>query len=180
MMLDPFISLFLRAGFSLIFVLTAWHKLRDLPGFKNILIGYNIMPLKTLPVLAMILPFMEIAIAALLIFLPYFGVFAAGALLCLYALIMAFNIARGNTQIDCGCMWGGDISAFPKLSWAHVLRNLAMVSILALALIPTMMRALGVTDWTNLILGVGFVFVAVKTSFTLMAIYGRMREFGHA
>ncbi|MCF6275117.1 MAG: hypothetical protein L3J05_05075 [Robiginitomaculum sp.] len=180
MVFDPFISMFIRAGFALLFVLTAVHKLRDMGAFKTVMSGYKIAPQKLVPLLGFSLPTIELSIAVLLIAYPLPGILGAGALLGLYALLMAFNIARGHVHIDCGCFWGSANAEFSSLTWGQVMRNVVLVAILLLALIPTNTRALGAMDGVNLVLGLGFAYVAIKAGSTLIAVRRRMREFGHA
>ncbi len=179
MVVDPLIPVFIRTGFALLLMLTAVHKLRDVGAFKGIVADYNIAPEKLVPVLSICLPIIEISIAGLLIFAPVFGVPGAVALLGFYGLIMAFNIARGRTHIDCGCSWGGAKSGFAVLHWEHVLRNLVLIAIVLAALIPAGSRQLGILDGMNLVFALGFGYVAVKAFGVLGAVRTRMREVGH-
>lgn len=179
MVLDPFIAVFIRSGFALLLALTALHKMRDIAAFRDIVTGYKIVPASLVPLLSRALPLMELVCAALLLFMPVLGIASASALLGVYAVIIAFNIARGHTQIDCGCFWGG-ASAFPSLSWTHVLRNVGLIGLLCAALVPASHRAFVMMDGANLIFGLVFGYVAIKAGFGLAAVRGRMREFGHA
>ncbi len=180
MVFDPFVSIFIRAGFALLFALTALHKWRDLAAFKTVISGYNIAPQNLVPVLGLGLPILEFSIAVLLIFYPLLGVLAAGALLGLYALLMAFNIARGHVHIDCGCFWGSARAEFASLTWGQAVRNIVLVAVLLLALLPTSGRDFTAMDGVNLVLGLGFAAVAVQAGSVLMSVRRRMREFGHA
>lgn len=179
MVIDPFISLFIRTGFGLLFVLTAFHKLRNLSAFRQVVIGYNVIPLKAAKLVSIVLPLAELLSAILLLWKPLFGFPALGGLLGIYALIMSFNIMRGHTQIDCGCSWGGAQSAFPSLTWAQVIRNVGLILILTLVLVPPSGRHLVFMDAVNLVLAIGFSYAAIKAAFTLIAVRGRMQEVGH-
>jgi len=180
MVFDPFISIFIRAGFALLFALTALHKFRDLAAFKAVILGYNIAPQKLVPLLGLGLPTIELSIAILLIAYPLLGILGAGALLGLYALLMAFNIARGHVHIDCGCFWGSAKAEFASLTWGQVMRNVLLVVVLLLALVPSSDRAFTGVDGVNIVLGLGFAYIAIKAGSTLMAVRRRMQEFGHA
>ncbi len=180
MIFDPFLSLFIRAGFALLFVLTALHKFKDIGELRNIIIGYDIVSPTLARFLTPILPVGEIIVALLLVWFPEAGLIAAASMLGIYALVMAFNIARGNTQIDCGCFWGDAVEAFPTLTWSHVFRNIGLIGILVLAFVPTSARALGLLDGFNLLAGLAFGYFSTKGWFTLSAVYRRMQELGHA
>ncbi len=179
MVFDPLLPIFIRTGFALLFVLAAVHKLRDVQAFRTILENYNIAPEKLVPLLAVCLPLIEMTLAGLLIFTPLFGVPGAVALLGFYGLVMAFNIARGRTHIDCGCFWGSAKSGFAVLHWGHVLRNLVLMAIVLAALIPAGTRQLGILDGLNLLFGLGFGYLAIKAVGVLGAVRARMREVGH-
>ncbi len=180
MLLDPFISLFIRTGFAGLFALTALHKLRDLSHFREIIAGYNIVPLQLIFIVVFLLPALELFIAIILVLMPVMGILAACALLGMYAMVLAFNIARGHTQIDCGCFWGGAQSAFPSLNWTQVLRNVGLITVLLVSFIPALDRSYVLMDFVNLGFGLGFAYVAVKAVYTLISVRTRMREFGHA
>ena len=100
MVFDPFISLFIRTGFALFFALMAVHKLRDLQAFQTVIFGYNIAPKIVITPLSIGLAWAELSIAALLLWLPSLGAICAAALLGVYALIIAFNVARGLGVVD--------------------------------------------------------------------------------
>lgn len=179
MVFDPFISLYVRTAFALLFILAAMHKLRSVSEFSDIVKGYNIVPLWAVAGVGIMLPLFEAFVAAMLLLFPVVGIAAASALLTAYGLVIAFNIARGNTQIDCGCSWGSAKTAFPALTWALVLRNILLVIVLAISLVPTTARAFGLMDAATLGLVLCFTFFAGKAGFTLVAVYNRMREVGH-
>ncbi len=179
MAIDPFISLFLRSGFALILGFAALHKLRDLPSFRGVLTGYRLIPSGLIGVASGAIPLVEIAIAIALIQFALFGVLAAVALMAVYAVVMAFNIVRGNIHIDCGCFWGDSKAGFATLSWSQVGRNIVLISLLAIALLPATQRGFSYIDTLNLVLGLGFGYAAIKSGLTLQSIYNRMREHGH-
>ena len=117
-----------------IFLLAATHKARNFLAFRGILAEYRLLPDNLVPWVAPLLIGAEL-VAGLLVLMPALmsantippGVAAlpAGALLCLYTGAIAVNLARGRTQIDCGC--GGE--ATPLSVWL-LLRN-AILLVLA-------------------------------------------------
>lgn len=125
---------------ALLMLRAALHKAADTGRFEGVLADYDLAPDWALTPLRMILPALEITAAAALCLAPFQAVGAAlaGALLLIYGAAMASALAKGRTEIDCGC--GGP--ALP-LGWSLVSRNL----ILAAALAPLL---LGLAGWRTL------------------------------
>jgi len=87
-----------------LFLLAAWPKLVDPPGFAKALWAYNLFPAWSLRPLALILPWLE-AICGLLLVLGFWTRAAAAwvALLLLgFILALSINLARRH-PVDCGC-----------------------------------------------------------------------------
>lgn len=145
MSLDPVVGLALRGALAWLFVASAWHKLRDLPGFRTALAGYRLLPAPALGVAAAGLAALELAIGLACLW-PAAAPTAcrAGALLlALYSLAIACNLARGRREIDCGC--GGPGGRRP-LGIGLVLRNGVLVALLLLASLRASPRALLALD----------------------------------
>jgi Methylamine utilisation protein MauE len=119
---------------ALIFLRAALHKTADMARFEGVLANYGLAPDAALRPLSRLIPVLETAGAAMLVLAPMAGAWLTGALLVGYAGAMAINLARGRSEIDCGC--GG---APEPLGWARVARNL----VLALALAPAALGAGG-------------------------------------
>ena len=153
MSLDPVVGMALRAGFALLFAASAWHKLRDLAGFRAALAGYRLLPTRALAAAALGLAALELAIGAACLApaLAPTACSAGAGLLTLYSLAIACNLARGRRDIDCGC--GGPGGRRP-LGTTLVLRNLALVALLLLASLPAGPRAL---TWLDAATGVGLL-----------------------
>lgn len=127
---------------ALIFVRAAWHKLAEFTEFTGFVADYKVLP-ETLvtPVSAAIVG--AELLVVLLQLLPagqVFGLLLALTLFGAYAAVMAINIVRGRTSIECGC--GG---AVQPLSWTLVGRNgvLMAVTLLAVFLAPCSLDAAG-------------------------------------
>ena len=125
---------------ALLMLRAALHKAADAGRFEGVLADYGLAPDWALRPLRAVLPALELAAAAALLFAPFrvLGAALAGALLLAYAGVMATALARGRTEIDCGC--GGP--ALP-LGWSLVGRNI----VLAAAIAPA---GLGFGDWRSL------------------------------
>ncbi|MEX2207052.1 MAG: MauE/DoxX family redox-associated membrane protein [Myxococcota bacterium] len=147
---DPALALVLRAGLALLFASAAAHKLRDFGAFRDALEGYRLVPAPALGVFAGGLIAAELGTAAALVLGEHGGV-AAAALLGLYSAAIALNLARGLREIDCGCF--GPALRQP-LSLALVLRNLLLIALAGVCLLPVGMRALAPLDALTIAAGV--------------------------
>jgi methylamine utilization protein MauE len=123
------IALAIRVLVALIFLTAAFGKLRHRLEFQGVVANYRLLPEAVAPAFALLLPPVEIAVAATLLFAPSsWSATGAAALLILFALAMAINIQRGRRHIDCGCFQ----SALKQtLSWVLVARNVGLALLLA-------------------------------------------------
>lgn len=118
---------------ALIFLRAVWHKLSDYSGFTGFMADYRLLPEKAVEPAAIGLIAAEMATIALLAW-PATRPAGAGlavTLLALYAGGMAINIARGRTQVECGC--GGPAQ---PLSLTLLARNAALALIALAAALP--------------------------------------------
>ncbi len=123
---------------ALIFVRAAWHKLSEFTEFTGFVADYKVLPERLVQPASMAIVAAEVLVVALQ-FVPggnVFGLALAAAMLSLYAAVMALNIRRGRTFIECGC--GG---AVQPLAWSLVVRNAVLV-LVALSAIFTGQYAL--------------------------------------
>jgi hypothetical protein len=121
-----------RLTVAVIFGLAAFHAMREWAVFGGIVEQYRIVPRWLAMIFARSLPPLQLAAAAALM-LP--ETCRAGAtlglgLMAMFTAAVAVNLSRGRVSIDCGC--GG--ASGQKLSMGLVLRNLVVMSGLALAL----------------------------------------------
>ena len=145
MSLDPALDLALRAGLALLFATSALAKLRDARGFADAVAGYRLLPAALAAPAAAGFLAAELALAVAL-WLPtarLASALVAGALLALYGLAIALNLARGRRDIDCGC--GGPFGR-QTLSEGLVLRNAGLAAAALLVALPLAPRALGWLD----------------------------------
>lgn len=122
------VSALLLAG---IFLPSAWSKLRAIDEVTGVVADYRILPEPLVEPFARTLPWLEIAAGISLLVpatRPVGAVLAAGLLL-VFALAMAINLARGRTEIDCGCFIGRQKE---RIGWPLVVRNLLLVGAAAL------------------------------------------------
>ncbi len=132
LILDPVVVRALAAVLSVILLVGGWQKLRDPQVFAAAIDNYRLLPESLSPLLARLLPLVEIA-AALLLLSPEhsdLGGRLSIAVLLLVTAAVAINLLRGHADIDCGC---GGLSA-QRLSWGLVLRNAVLLGVAALAM----------------------------------------------
>jgi Methylamine utilisation protein MauE len=119
---------------ALLFLRALLHKASDIERFTGFLTNYHVLPQAWLKTASYSLIAGEAFIVALLL-TPASnesGVAMAISLLAVYASVIAINVAKGNTRIECGC--GGPAM---HLSYALVLRNI----VIALMALPLLMVA---------------------------------------
>lgn len=129
--LDPVLARTCGAALAVILVLGAWQKLRDLAVFEASVELYRLLPESLVPLFARLFPVAEaMAGIALLFDATRTAGFVLGVLVLGAATAgVAINVARGHTDIDCGC---GGAEGHTRLSWALVARNGVLLALLAL------------------------------------------------
>jgi thiol-disulfide isomerase/thioredoxin/uncharacterized membrane protein YphA (DoxX/SURF4 family) len=117
----PLIIVLVRIALSVVFSLAGITKLMDQPGTREAVRNFG-APKATAPAVALILPFVELAIAIGLLFSATTAVSSIGGLLLLGVFIVAIsvNLARGQTH-DCHCF--GQLYSRP-LGWPTLVRNI--------------------------------------------------------
>ncbi len=145
MTMDPAVAYLLIASMALMFLAAAVHKLRDLRRFREVFAAYRLLPVAAGRRLAPAVPALELAVAVGLLFenlrLP--ALWTGVALLLVYAVAIAINLARGRRDLDCGC--GGPSDRRPIAAWM-VWRNIGIATLLAAASLPWSARSLVLTD----------------------------------
>jgi hypothetical protein len=152
MVLDPAIGLLLVAGIAVLLASAGIHKLRDLSRFEEIFTSYDVIPGAARWRLPRALPFVEIGVAAAVLYdplRPYAGI-AAILLWSSYAAAIQLNLHRGRENIACGC--GGPDDRSPIAPW-KVWRNLLLCAAAASSLIPWAARPLSFTDAVTILFG---------------------------
>jgi hypothetical protein len=147
-MIDPLLSRTIAFGFAVLFIGTAWHKLSALGRFSAILRDYRLLPALLIRPLTLLIPAIELTLVLgwLSNLSPRVTAMTSAALLSTYALAMIINLGRGRIYIDCGCGFGASIGEGQALSSSLVARNILLIGIALLSLVPTSGRDLGITD----------------------------------
>lgn len=137
--LPPWLPRLAGALLGVLFLLAAWPKVVDPPGFAKTLWAYGLFPAWTLAPLALVLPWLE-ALSGLCLLL---GIWARAAatwtalLLVGFILALGINLAR-HRPVDCGCFRVGQPPRTEAARLADmrmaILRDLGMLVLAALVL----------------------------------------------
>jgi len=149
--IDPTIVCTISAALALIFAASAAMKFLDLNEFRGAVENYRIVPEQLSGVIALAVPIAEI-VGAIGLLLPTMHRGAAILLLMLlivFSAAVAINLLRGRRNIDCGC-FGPMLRQ--QLSWWLPARNLALIAMLAIAILPAYARSLTPLDLATIIL----------------------------
>jgi len=149
---DPAITSLIAYAMATIFAASAAMKLRDVELFESSVANYQIVARWLEKPLAYAIPIAEASCAAALIF-PRTRTGAASALILILAMFtgaIAINLARGRTNIDCGC-FGPALRQ--QLSGWLVARNDLMMALIAIATIHPASRTMTWLDLTTIALG---------------------------
>jgi len=126
------IQLSCRVSVATIMLLGAIGKAVHFVDFRKIVGAYNILPTFLLAPASIAFVSCEIAVATGLILseLALLAAATGAALLLAYSAAIAINLIRGRRQIPCGCGGRGQ----QGISWWLVLRNFALIGILAIGI----------------------------------------------
>ncbi len=135
MTLDPSIPLAVRVLLTLIFAAAVYGKLRHRDAFVGVVANYDLLPQALVPVAAWSVLGVEAGVIVTLLsgIGLHAGAALAAALLCGFAVAMGVNLARGRTQIDCGCFQS---ALRQPLSIALVVRNLLLAALTLAVFLP--------------------------------------------
>jgi hypothetical protein len=152
MQIDPAVAALIDACGAVLFLSAALHKLRDPRHFQGVLLAYRLLPRWSVAAFALLIPLLEIVVAAGLLAAPWRIEAAAGALALLgaYAAAIAINLARGRRDLDCGC--GAPQERRPIGLWM-IWRNLILAAAFGCTLLPWSGRPLEVVDLITIAFG---------------------------
>jgi hypothetical protein len=179
MVLDPLLALGVRSGLAVLFASAAWHKLRGRAEFVGVLQAYRLLPAALVPVAAPLIALGELAVAVALLWPAGWtvGALGAAAVLAVYALAIAVNLARGRRAIDCGC---GAPGTRQPIGEGLLVRNVVLAAAALLTLAPSAPRALVWVDWLTLAGALGVAASVWTAAHGLAAASHRVRAAGVA
>jgi uncharacterized membrane protein len=153
-MVDPVFSSLALTLMSVIFAAAPLAKLRARDMFAGVVEQYDLLPRVTVRPFAHALPVVELCAAAGLL-LPATRAPAAAVLIFLllaFAGAMAINLARGRSDLDCGCLIGAQRQ---RISWTLVVRNLVLAGFGLVLLAEGTGRPLATLDWFTIVVAAG-------------------------
>jgi len=127
--MNGMLVLVLRVALGLVFAIAGGLKIGHFDVFASQIAGFEILPQAAIAPLALLLPFVEVALGIYLIL----GLFtrAAGAFACVQLLIFSAAIASAvvrGISASCGCFGPSDQTT---TSWPEVARDLALALVAA-------------------------------------------------
>lgn len=175
---DTTIAWISAAALCVLLISAAVGKLSDLAKFSAAIQGYRLVPDRLAGLMSLALPCLELTAAACLM-MPSWrttGAWLTAALLTSYAAAMAINLARGRSNLDCGCF--GPARRERIASWM-IVRNLCLAAV-ALALTrPVPPRSLEALDWLTIPAGTltaAFLYLTIETLARNQPILGSARS----
>lgn len=175
--IDPVLGWMAVAAAAAIFAASGALKFYDLEAFRGAVTNYRLIPEWLATPFAWTAPVIESAAALGLLLTPI----RASAALVLVLLLSVFtgaiaiNLARGRTDIDCGC-FGPALRQ--RLSWWLLLRNGALFALLAIALAPAGARPMDFFDLATVAMAASTVVVLYAAANYLIANAPGLRALG--
>jgi uncharacterized membrane protein YphA (DoxX/SURF4 family) len=168
----------LRYVLGFLFLFAGLAKLRSRSRFEHAVAEYQLLPLRTVPIVAKFVPVIEVggAIALLLGVWPAIPAFTFGVLLLIFASAAAVNLAR-HRYVDCGCF--GARKSEP-ISWALVARNAVLAGGAALVAVVDPSGLVLVTTDANRAVAVPDALAALLIAATIVIATALVRACQHA
>lgn len=163
MLTDPVLQYSLLGAFSLLFAFAVMAKWQDKAAFEVQLGAYQLIPSVLILPASRLVMLAEVMAATLLVTKGHVtGTIIALSLLGIYAIAIGINLQRGRSHIDCGCLG----HAGQGISYSLVLRNLFLMLLLSLTLLPVAPRSLIWLDYMSIglaVMAATLVYAAVTT-----------------
>ena len=158
-MLDPVFHYLIVCLLALVFLQGAASKLIARDEFEGVVTNYRVLPAVLSAPFSRLLPLFELAAGIGIVFSatrPY-AIWLAASLLAMFCIAMGINLARGRTEIDCGCFK----SAFKQtISLWLIARNLLLAAAALALLLPMADRTVGALDYLPVFAGSLMLFLA--------------------
>ena len=169
--MDPVVGMIIRGALALLFLSAALGKLRDRRTFHGIVLDYRLLPPRRAALVAALLPWIELLLAAGVLAGLAPALAGAAVVLALYGGAMAINLARGRRELDCGC--GGPSQ---QLSGWLLARNAGLAMAALAGLLPAAERTPGVVDLLTVMAAVAGLALLYYTAHRLLAQGPRLRQ----
>ena len=121
----PAITIIARLVLGGILIYASWDKILDPAGFAKAVQNYRFLPVETVNLFALVIPWLELVCGLLLIF----GMFTKGSSFVVVLLLLSFIVASSaalarGLDIGCGCF--SNSGADPITYW-YLLREVILV-----------------------------------------------------
>jgi len=118
-----FFGLAARLYLGAIFLLACWHKLVDPAAFAVDIATYQILPLGLVNVMAIVLPWVELAAALMLIlgFRTRGAALLIAGMMAMFCVAITIAVAKG-LDMSCGC-FASQGAAEDPISWRTIARD---------------------------------------------------------
>lgn len=157
---DPVILRGAGAAISIVLILGALAKLRDIALFRYAVDNYRLLPDALVPAFAWSFALLELSAGVGLVFQASQGwaAWLALAVLGMASGAVLINLHRGIDRIECGCGTGGQ-----RISSGLVARNAVLAALVALCAAGELPRALGLIDHFS-VAGIALALLALYAS----------------
>jgi uncharacterized membrane protein len=171
---DPAAAWTISIALALVFGASAGLKLADLEEFRAAVANYRIVPEGLAMPLSALIPVAEAAGAVGILIPPTHRAAAAILLLLLivFTAAIVINLMRGRLNVDCGCF--GPALRQP-LSWWLPARNVLLMALAAIAIMPAGGRAMTPLDVATILFGAATIVVLYLAANYLLANLPRLR-----
>lgn len=137
------IPLFSAWAVGALFLWAAWNKVSHPADFALSVFRYHVLPPSWVNLMALMLSWLELVCAVCVLSVPKMrkpALMILLVLLLIFTGVIVVNILRG-IQVACGCF---DTSPLAKpLGWLNVLRNVGLILLAVLGLMPSKIKARG-------------------------------------
>jgi hypothetical protein len=175
-MIDPAIAWTVSAALAAIFSASAIFKLIDLGEFRVAVENYRVIPERLAGAAAIAIPLAEIlgAVGLLNLRTRFASAAELALMLALFTAAIVVNLVRGRLYIDCGCF--GPALRQP-LSWWLPARNVALMALVAIVILPVGGRTITAIDVATVLFGAATMVVLYAAANYLLANAPRLSAF---
>lgn len=159
---DPVLRGVCVATLAALMLVTGWAKLRHFGAFTEAVRGYALVPEALVPAVAGCVAVLEPLAAVALLAPPWrtAGAWAAVLLCAMAAAALTVNLARGRTELHCGCTGFAGLrdGESARIGIAHLVRAAGLLGLAVVALLPDTGRP---TNWLDILAGSAATLVAL-------------------
>lgn len=148
----------LASAIGAVLMVAGIPKIGDLERMTRAVRGYRILPDALTPVVATVLPWVEIVLGAALVLgvAPALAGAAAAVVFATFFVALTVNLARGRRELECGCFaFGAGREEIAHIGWWHAARAAGLAAAAAVTV------ATPATTWLDRATGAGIGLLVV-------------------